>query len=105
MGEIAVNVSELSWEAAENYPSGTQRKVLRRGSENEPTTVLLKLPAGFEMKDHAHIYVEHHYILEGEYESMGKKYPAGFYRRIPAHTGHGPFRSESGALILVLWEE
>ncbi len=104
MKEIGVNGSDLSWEQAGGYPAGTMQKVLRRGSENEPLTVLLKLSPGFEMKEHTHVFDEHHYLLEGEYESMGKQYRADSYRMIPKHTDHGPFRSDTGALVLVVWE-
>lgn len=104
MKEITVNSSDLSWEQAKGYPAGTMRKILRRDSENEPLTVLLKLPPGFEMKGHTHVFTEHHYVLEGEYESMGGRYGVGSYRMIPRHTDHGPFRSGTGALLLVVWE-
>jgi quercetin dioxygenase-like cupin family protein len=66
-------------------------------------TVLLKLPPGFEMQSHSHLFVEHHYVLEGEYESQGKRFPAGSYRVIPRQADHGPFRSADGATVLVLW--
>lgn len=104
MEEISVRESDLSWEPAEGFSVGTVWKVLRRDSENQPLTVLLKLPPGFERKEHSHVFVEHHYILEGEYESMGKRYRAGSYRMIPKHSDHGPFRSETGAMLLVIWE-
>jgi anti-sigma factor ChrR (cupin superfamily) len=103
MEEVKVNASDLDWEPANGYPGETTWKVLRRDADNHPATVLLKLPAGFEIESHSHVNVEHHYVLEGAYESMGTQYPAGSYRMIPPHTKHGPFRSETGALVLVLW--
>ena len=102
--EVAVNASEIAWEAPAGYPSGISRKVLRRGIRGEPRTALLKLEPGFEMNAHAHVYVEHHYVIDGEYESQGQRYPAGSYRMIPRHANHGPFRSREGALILVIWD-
>jgi anti-sigma factor ChrR (cupin superfamily) len=105
MEEVAVNASDLEWESVAGYPPGISRKVLNRGHEGEPRTALLKLDPGFEMDAHAHVHLEHHYVLEGEYESRGKSYPAGSYRMIPRHANHGPFRSTRGALILVLWEK
>lgn len=104
MKEVSVNASDLAWEQAEGYPNGTQRKVLLWGSANQPKSVLLKLPAGFDMPGHSHMFVEHHYVLEGEYESLDNRYRAGHYRMIPDHTNHGPFRSTSGALVLVVWQ-
>jgi len=105
MYEILVNGSDLSWEQARGYQAGTMWKVLRRDSENQPLTALLKLPPGFEMNEHTHVMVEHHFVLEGEYESMGKRYCTDSYRVIPEHTDHGPFRSTNGALVLVVWEQ
>jgi len=104
MNEVSVNASELDWEKAEPYPPGVHWKLLRRSQEGKPRTALLKLDPGFEMNAHSHVYVEHHYVLEGEYEEQGKRYPAGSYRMIPRHTDHGPFRSAAGAVVLVLWE-
>ena len=104
MKEIIINGALLSWEPAEGYPSGTLWKVLRRDASHQPLTVLLKLPPKFEMTEHTHVNVEHHFVLEGELESMGQCYGAGSYRMIPGHTDHGPFRSDTGAQVLVMWE-
>lgn len=104
MNEITVQEQDRTWESAVGYPQGVMWKVLRRDRQDNPVTVLLRLPAGFDMDGHTHVVVEHHYVLEGEYESMDRRFPADSYRMIPAHTDHGPFRSESGALVLVIWE-
>ena len=104
MEEVAVNASEIAWEAGGGHPPGISRKVLSRNREGEPRTALLKLEAGFEMNAHSHVHVEQHYVIEGEYESQGKRYPAGSYRMIPGHANHGPFRSNNGALVFVIWE-
>ena len=83
---------ELGWKKASAYPVGTRIKVLR--DENSSKTILLKLPAGFQMDSHAHIYDEQHVVIKGEY---------GTYRAIPARKDHGPFKSKGGAVILVIW--
>ena len=57
------------------------------------------------MDEHVHVYTELDYVLEGEYESQGKIYPAGAFRMIPKHMNHGPFRTETGAIVLVIWVE
>ena len=103
MSEITVNASAMDWKKADRYPAGAQWKLLRTDPEGRPGSALLKLEPGFEMDPHSHIYSEHHYVLEGEYESQGVRYPAGTYRMIPAHRDHGPFRSTAGALIFVVW--
>jgi anti-sigma factor ChrR (cupin superfamily) len=104
MEEITMNASEMTWETEGSNLPGLLRKVLRRSAEGEPRTALLKLQPGFEMDEHAHVHLEQHYVIEGEYESQGRRYPAGSYRLIPGHANHGPFRSAQGALILVMWE-
>lgn len=93
---------ELGWKQAEGYPAGTSSKTLR--DENGAKTMLLKLPRGFQMKSHTHIYNEQHLVLEGEYESEGDVYPSGTYRLIHAHKNHGPFTSKTGAIVLVIWD-
>ena len=93
---------DLQWENADEYFKGTLRKVLR--DENGGRTVLLKLPAGFYMAPHSHITVEQHFVLNGEYESNGKKIPEGSYQFFGEGDEHGPFKSEKGALILVIWD-
>ncbi len=93
---------DLNWENADEYFKGTLRKVLR--DENGARTVLLKLPAGFYMAPHSHITTEQHFVLDGEYESNGKIIPKGSYQIFSEGDEHGPFKSEHGALILVIWD-
>lgn len=98
-----INLFEDSnWEDANGYPKGTKKKVLR--DEDNLKTILLKLPKGFKMGSHSHITTEQHFVLEGEYTSDGEVYPAGSYQIFLAHDEHGPFVSENGALILVVWD-
>ncbi|MGA7838745.1 MAG: cupin domain-containing protein [Ignavibacteriaceae bacterium] len=93
---------ELGWKHAEGYPPGTKIKTLP--IKVSAKIVLMKLPAGFQMDSHAHIYDEQHIVLEGEYESDGVVYSSGAYRLIHAHKNHGPFTSKEGAIILVCWD-
>ena len=104
MAEVLVHSPDLEWEQAVGYGPDTRRKILRRGESGQPLTVLLELPPGFRMDRHTHVHAEHHYILQGEYESMGERFREGSYRMIPGHTDHGPFSTETGALVLVVWE-
>ena len=83
MIETSINSADLSWEQAENYPSGTMRKTLRKDSLGNTLTMLLKLPPGFTMDGHSHIIAEHHYLLEGECEMKGEIFRAGHYHFIP----------------------
>jgi anti-sigma factor ChrR (cupin superfamily) len=92
----------MEWEEAVSYPSGTKRKVLR--DNGGIRTVLIKLPPGFRMSAHTHIFSEQHFVLEGAYETGGKEYGPGAYQYIPAHTDHGPYTSQDGAVVLVIWD-
>lgn len=93
---------DLNWKDAVEYSNETKKKVLR--DENGARTVLLKLPKGFYMAPHSHITTEQDFVLEGEYISNGIKYPVGSYQIFSHGDEHGPFESENGALILVIWD-
>ncbi len=93
---------DLHWENADEYCEGTMRKVLR--DENGKKTVLLKLPAGFSMKPHSHVTTEQHFVLKGEYTNNGESFPEGSFQIFEPHDQHGPFKSEKGALVLVVWD-
>ena len=105
MKEINVNTHDIDWQDAEGYPPGAMEKVILNGSDSAPKACLLKVGPEWEMEAHAHVFTEMHYILEGEYESQGEVYPAGSFRLIPKKTNHGPFRTKTGAKILVIWAE
>jgi anti-sigma factor ChrR (cupin superfamily) len=102
MKELFIDSNGMDWVQARGYPSGTQGKVLRK--ENGTNTILLKLAQGFHMDAHCHTTTEQHFVLEGEYTGEGKTYGVGSYRLIPAGVTHGPFSSEKGALVLVIWD-
>ena len=91
------------WVNATEYPDGTKQKVLRDDDKNGKT-VLLKLPVGFRMAPHSHITTEQHFVLDGEYTSDDVTYSKGAYQIYLPHEEHGPFESENGALILVVWD-
>ena len=93
---------DIHWENAKEYPDGTKQKVLR--DDKSAKTVLLKLPKGFYIAPHTHITTEQHFVLSGSYTSEGKVYPEGSYQFFSAHEDHGPFSSEKGALVLVIWD-
>ncbi len=103
MKAICVNVNDLKWSKTSEYPTGTEEKVLSIGGSIAPRTVLLKLPPGWRMDSHSHRFTELHYVLQGQVESKGQKYSAGTFRVIPKTVEHGPFESETGAIVLVVW--
>ena len=103
MKAISVNVDDLEWSAAAEYPAGTRQKVLSTGEGSAPRATVLKLPPGWEMNSHSHRFTELHYVLEGRVESQGRTYSAGTFRVIPKGVEHGPFGSATGAQVLVIW--
>ena len=100
---VSVNVNDLEWSGAVDYPTGTEEKVLSIGGSIAPRVTMLRLPPGWEMDSHSHRFTELHYVLEGQVESSREKYPAGTFRVIPKAVEHGPFCSETGAIVLVVW--
>jgi anti-sigma factor ChrR (cupin superfamily) len=101
MKEVINLFSNSDWVDATEYPKGTLKKVLY--DENGVITFLLKLPEGFYMASHTHITAEQHFLLKGNYISEGKVFTEGTFQSFKAHEDHGPFESEQGALVLVMW--
>lgn len=97
-----VNCNSLEWQDAEdNFPGGTKIKILRDDADGR--TVILRLPKGFRMEGHTHIKNEQHFILKGQYEINGKVCSQGTYQLIHKDMTHGPYTSETGAEVLVIW--
>lgn len=93
---------EMDWENAVDYPEGTLMKTLR--DDEKGRTILLKLAQNFKMGSHSHLVTEQHLVLKGSYYSDVKTFSAGSYQIFHPHEEHGPFESENGALILVIWD-
>jgi anti-sigma factor ChrR (cupin superfamily) len=105
MEDFSIIAADVPWEQVTDHPHKMSRKVLRTGPGGAPRVALIRLEAGFDMDAHSHAHAENHYVLEGMYESQGREHPAGSYRYVPRHSQHGPFRSPSGAVLLVVWED
>ena len=103
MQEVYVNCHDLEWQDMPSYPPGTKGKILR--DDKGGKTVLLKIPAGFEMPAHSHTTGEQHYVLEGQYRIEDQIYEEGTYHFMPPGDTHGPFKSENGATLLVIWDK
>jgi len=102
MEQLIRNYTEMDWEDVAGYPDGTKIKVLREHDGKK--TFVLQLPAGFHMEEHSHVCNEQHLVMKGNYTVGDMMYEEGAYCFIPSHTNHGPFRSEDGAEILVIWD-
>jgi anti-sigma factor ChrR (cupin superfamily) len=103
MSEILLDTNRMEWEESDSYPSGTMVKVLR--DEGEVRSLLLKIPPGFRLDPHTHTTSEQHFILEGGYKTGGWEFGPGTYHYLPARKIHGPYTSEHGAVVLVVWEK
>jgi anti-sigma factor ChrR (cupin superfamily) len=101
MKEVIINSKDMKWKDNPNSPHGLSSKILR--DEGGTRTILLKFPKGVTIDTHKHSNTEQHFIVKGQYETGGKTYGPGFYRLIPAGSNHGPFTSETGAEVLVIW--
>lgn len=100
------------WVVPNGYPSGITQKVIsgaldeenRRGSR----TRLLKVEAGVSTsRPFEHEYWEELYVLSGEMTvgvnaqgQGGARFPPNTYACHPPHTPHGPFKSETGCILL-----
>ncbi|HDR15915.1 MAG TPA: hypothetical protein ENN79_10625 [Desulfobacteraceae bacterium] len=93
---------DLGWEKAKDYPEDTFMKTLR--DDKDGRTIVLKIPKGFKMASHSHVYTEQHFVLKGSYMSEGRVFSEGSFQIFSPREGHGPFESEDGALILVIWD-
>ncbi|MEJ2051123.1 MAG: cupin domain-containing protein [Calditrichota bacterium] len=102
MEQLITNYEEMDWEEAEGYPIGSQIKIL--SEHNGARTFILNLPPGFAMDAHSHMYNEQHLVLDGSYIGENVTYRKGAYRYIPKHTNHGPYRSETGVTLLIIYD-
>lgn len=103
MKQITIDTNKIEWQEADGYPQGTKIKILRRDESGQ--TVMLQLQPGFEISGHTHTRNEEHYVLDGQYEIGDKIYFQGTYQFFPADTSHGPFTSQTGAILLISWHE
>jgi hypothetical protein len=48
--------------------------------------------------------VVQHYVLDGEYETEGEMFGAGTYRLFPRHAQMATISTETGAVILMIYD-
>jgi hypothetical protein len=103
---------ETGWETPPGYPAGIQQKILsgrldeerRRGSR---TRLLRFQPGEFTTRPFVHTYWEEVYLLAGdlivgsdEHGHGGERFEPHTYACRPPGVFHGPFKSETGCLLL-----
>ncbi len=99
-----LNTNEMVWESTPSVLHGAEGKVLRDGTQDGTWTVLLRLPPGWEIRDHRHTSTEERFVLAGEYTIDGVRCGAGTYQMIPAGEAHERATSAFGCELLVRWD-
>ena len=100
------------WEVPEGYPAGIQQKILsgqldepgRRGSR---TRLLRFEPGVFTTRPFVHEYWEEVYLISGDLTvgndaegQGGEAFEPNTYACRPPGAFHGPFRSDTGCMLL-----
>lgn len=100
------------WDVLEGYPEGIKQKILvgHLDEENKTgcRTRLLRFDPGvFTTEPFTHDYWEEVYLLKGDLTvgndrngEGGRKFDPDTYACRPPGTPHGPFKSDSGCLLL-----
>lgn len=97
------------WETPPGYPPDIQQKVLagvldERAKRGARTRLLRFLPGAATSVPFVHDYAEEVYLLEGELivgaGDLAETFGPHTYACRPAGVAHGPFRSETGCLLL-----
>ncbi len=103
---------EKGWHPPLGYPAGIQEKIIageldekaRRGNR---TRLLRFMPGTFTTKPFVHDYWEEVFLVSGdlivgsdENGNGGEKFEGYTYAVRPAGVYHGPFKSESGCILL-----
>lgn len=103
MVELTLYTPEMTWETLSFFPGSAEVKILRT-EQGGARTLLLRLPPGGEISPHSHLGVVQHYVLEGEYETEGETFGAGTYRLLPKHADVATISTETGAVILMIYD-
>lgn len=99
---------ESGWEVLEGYPSGIQQKILagaldETGKSGSRTRFLRFAPGAFTTQPFVHEYWEEVLLLSGDLSVKNEgweRFPPYTYACRPPGAFHGPFRSETGCLLV-----
>jgi hypothetical protein len=104
MTELTLYTPEMPWEELAFFPGNAEVKVLRSEAEGGARTLLVRMPPGGEIEPHSHLGVVQHYVLDGEYDTLGETFGAGTYRMLPKHANLGSITTQGGATILMIYD-
>ncbi|WP_076865797.1 cupin [Bradyrhizobium mercantei] len=100
------------WEVPAGYPAGIQQKIIAGGLDEEKrsgtrTRLLRFAPGVYTTAPFSHEYWEEVYLVSGDLivgndanGEGGKSFPPNTYACRPPHAPHGPFKSDTGCLLL-----
>ena len=103
---------ETGWETPLGYPDGIQQKILAGGLDETArrgtrTRLLRFAPGVFTTAPFIHEYWEEVYLVSGDltvgnddHGDGGESFTPHTYACRPPGAAHGPFKSESGCLLL-----
>lgn len=104
MEETVLHTHAMEWERHPEFPGNVNVKTLREEPEHGIRTVLVHLEAGDSITPHSHLGSVQHFVLEGEYLSCERVFPAGTFRFIPPHADVPPISTRQGATVLMIYE-
>jgi hypothetical protein len=102
----------VGWETPPGYPVGIEQKILAGsldevGRSGSRTRLLRFQPGIYTTAPFVHDYWEEVFLVSGDLTvgndaggSGGENFPAGTYACRPPGAAHGPFKSNSGCLLL-----
>jgi hypothetical protein len=99
-----IHTHDLSWQELRAFPGTAQVKLLRDEPSGGSRTMLVRVPPGGQIVPHSHMAAVQHYVLEGDYETVGETCSAGTYRFLPKDTNVGPIATKGGVTILMIYD-
>lgn len=109
-GHIMVTPDTLQWQdGPPSLPKGAQFVVLEGSPAKEgPLTLRLKFPAGYEIRAHWHLALEHVTVLSGTFNmgtgevldrAKGHEFPVGSFVVIPVETPHFAWTGDQETIV------
>jgi hypothetical protein len=104
--ELEFHTPDAEWrEPQGNLVAGIHERILSEDAAGAAYTRLLRFEPGVDSSANGvqvHDFWEEVYILEGDLTDLrlGERFSAGMYACRPPGMEHGPWRSESGVLML-----
>ena len=113
-GDFTLIDMDSGWERPDGYPPGVESKVLADNLDESARTghrtLLMRYqPGTADPRVLSHEQIEEVWMLEGEMLWLGddgsvvQRMPAHSYVCRPPHVPHGPFRSDTGVLMLAMF--